>query len=71
MVEVTELHLNPMQLELLMLDQALRNAKNYEAHCNRQYHAAERDYRYACEATIKLANEIEALRGEMLKRGCV
>lgn len=65
------MNLTPEQLVILCMEQALRSRKEHVARCRRRVAAAQEELAIAEKAHVREHNELEGLRAEMLKRGCV
>ncbi len=71
MVAVENMNLSTDQLYLLILEQALQNAKIHQRRCVGRVNEADLALHEAQNEVYRLTNEIEFRRAEMLKRGCV
>lgn len=61
------MNLTTAHVELLILDSALERAKEHEQRCHRRAQAAAAEARSSSDVVVKLANQVEGLRRELLR----
>lgn len=61
------MNLSIKQVELLLLESAFERTKEFEHRCRRRAQAAAAEARQSSDTVIKLANQVEVLRRELLR----